>query len=128
VGTPVGRAGEVLNAALYNHLREWRRAKAKELGIGAFIIMHDTTLEDLCFKRPTSLSGIREVSGFGERKTELYGREILKALEEFSGQAGATRSTANTAEARAKATPVPVTKDEPRPRTRTGGWWRARSR
>jgi ATP-dependent DNA helicase RecQ len=49
---PVTRGGEVLNAALYKHLREWRRNKARELGIGAFIIMHDTTLEDLCFKRP----------------------------------------------------------------------------
>ena len=65
---PVTRGGEVLNAALYKHLREWRRNKARELGIGAFIIMHDTTLEDLCFKRPNSFAGLREVSGFGERK------------------------------------------------------------
>jgi ATP-dependent DNA helicase RecQ len=68
---PVARGGAVLNAALYKHLREWRRAKAKELGIAAFIIMHDTTLEDLCFKRPASLTGLREVLGFGERKTEF---------------------------------------------------------
>jgi ATP-dependent DNA helicase RecQ len=124
----VTRAGEVMNAALYKHLREWRRAKAKELGIGAFIIMHDTTLEDLCFKRPSSLAGIREVSGFGERKTELYGREILKALEEFGGHAMKTRDVADKVDVRVKATSVPVAKTETKPRTRTGGWWGARSR
>jgi ATP-dependent DNA helicase RecQ len=121
-------AGELLNAALYKHLREWRRAKAKELGIGAFIIMHDTTLEDLCFKRPSSLAGIREVSGFGERKTELYGREILRALEEFGGHAGAARQSGISNEVLAKAAAVSVAKAESRPRTRTGGWWGARSR
>jgi len=122
----VTRAGEVLNAALYKHLREWRRAKAKELGIGAFIIMHDTTLEDLCFKRPSSLSGIREVSGFGERKTELYGREILKALEDFGGTSVAARNTDNSGEVREKATPTRVSKIETKRRARTGDWWGAR--
>jgi len=127
-GAPVTRGGEVLNAALYKHLREWRRNKARELGIGAFIIMHDTTLEDLCFKRPTSLAGIREVSGFGERKTELYGREILEALREYEGMLSSERhySAPEEEEAPVRRERPRVNNDEAKPRRKSGEWWGAR--
>jgi ATP-dependent DNA helicase RecQ len=123
---PIARGGEVLNAALYKHLREWRRTKARELGIGAFIIMHDTTLEDLCFKRPTSLAGIREVSGFGERKTELYGREILEALREYEGMLTLERHYAEEDEPAARREPRRINNVEAKARRRPGEWWGAR--
>jgi ATP-dependent DNA helicase RecQ len=68
---------------LREHLREWRRKEAKERGIAAFIVMHDTSLDELCRVRPRSLSELRTVSGFGEKKTEMYGPGILDALAEF---------------------------------------------
>jgi ATP-dependent DNA helicase RecQ len=68
---------------LQEYLREWRRTKAREQGIAAFIIMHDTSLAELCRIRPGSLSELRRVPGFGVRKTELYGQEILDALGRF---------------------------------------------
>ncbi len=68
---------------LREFLREWRRTTAKQNGIAAFIIMHDTSLDELCRKRPRSLAEIRGVSGFGERKTEMYGEQILGALKSF---------------------------------------------
>jgi len=125
---PATRGGEVLNAALYKYLREWRRNKARELGIGAFIIMHDTTLEDLCFKRPTSLAGIRDVSGFGERKTELYGREILESLLEYEGMLSSERhySAPEEEEAPVRREAVRIKKDEAKPRRKSGEWWGAR--
>ena len=60
------------------HFREWRRADGKRNGIAAFIMMHDTSLDEICRKRPQSLGELRRVSGFGERKTELYGEQILQ--------------------------------------------------
>lgn len=70
-------------AELRAYLREWRRQTAQRQSIAAFIVMHDTTLDDLCEKRPTSLAELRQVFGFGVRKTELYGQEILAALQQF---------------------------------------------
>jgi superfamily II DNA helicase RecQ len=70
-------------AELRAYLREWRRATARSQDIPAFIVMHDTSLDDLCRKHPSSLTEIREVSGFGARKTELYGQQILDALQRF---------------------------------------------
>jgi ATP-dependent DNA helicase RecQ len=68
---------------LRDYLREWRRGKAREQKIPAYIVMHDTSLDELCRIKPNSLSELRQVSGFGERKTDLYGREILAALAKF---------------------------------------------
>jgi ATP-dependent DNA helicase RecQ len=75
---------------LREYLREWRRVTSKELKTAAFIIMHDSSLNELCRARPKSLEEIRKVSGFGERKTELYGPQILEALEKFRNGARAT--------------------------------------
>jgi ATP-dependent DNA helicase RecQ len=77
--------GVALNEAsdLRDYLREWRRITANEQGIPAFVVMHDSSLEELCRKRPASLTELADVSGFGQRKVELYGRPILDALARF---------------------------------------------
>jgi ATP-dependent DNA helicase RecQ len=77
---------------LQEYLREWRRTTAREQGIAAFIIMHDTSLTELCRIKPNSLSELRRVTGFGDRKTELYGPEILEALGRFRNGARATET------------------------------------
>lgn len=69
---------------LREYMREWRNTTAKSQGVAAFIVMHDTSLDDLCKIRPQSLSELRRVSGFGERKTDLYGDQILEALRNFT--------------------------------------------
>src|SRR5581483_480504 len=71
------------NSELREYLRMWRHDMAKRLGIPAFIVMHDTSLEELCRVMPESLAAIRQIHGFGERKTESYGREILAAINLF---------------------------------------------
>jgi ATP-dependent DNA helicase RecQ len=68
---------------LREYLRLWRGAVASQENVPAFVVMHDTSLAEICRKRPASLAEIRGVSGFGERKTERYGQQILDALERF---------------------------------------------
>jgi ATP-dependent DNA helicase RecQ len=72
-----------INPELREYMREWRRIVSKKMNIAAFIIMHDTSLDHLCQLQPRSLAEIRKVSGFGERKTEMYGPAILQALARF---------------------------------------------
>jgi ATP-dependent DNA helicase RecQ len=74
---------------LREYLREWRRVTSKEMKTAAFIVMHDSSLNELCRARPRSLEELRRVSGFGERKTELYGPQILEVLERFRNGARA---------------------------------------
>jgi ATP-dependent DNA helicase RecQ len=78
-----GAAVSEAEAELREYLREWRRNTARAQGTAAFIVMHDASLNALCQKQPRSLSELLEVSGFGERKVELYGQQILDALKRF---------------------------------------------
>jgi ATP-dependent DNA helicase RecQ len=81
------------NSELREYLRMWRRDTAKKQGIPAFTVMHDTSLDELCRVMPGSLAEIRQIYGFGERKTESYGREILAAIAHFRQGARAPRTT-----------------------------------
>ena len=71
------------NPELREYLRQWRREAATRQGVPAFIVMYDSTLEEVCRVLPRSLHEIRRISGFGERKTETYGQLILDALQRF---------------------------------------------
>jgi ATP-dependent DNA helicase RecQ len=81
------------DSELREYLRMWRRDVAKKQGIPAFTVMHDTSLEELCRVMPESLAAIRGIHGFGERKTESYGREILAAISQFRQGARADETT-----------------------------------
>ena len=94
-GTPqsAGKAGGTSadGAELREILREWRRVAAKRQGVPAFVVMHDTSLDELCRARPASLSALLRVHGFGERKVELYGEEIIAELARFREMANTRR-------------------------------------
>jgi ATP-dependent DNA helicase RecQ len=76
-------SGSPADPELWEYLREWRRETAKEANIAAFVVLHDSSLEEICRRRPRSLAELRQVSGIGERKAELYGQSILEALVRF---------------------------------------------
>jgi ATP-dependent DNA helicase RecQ len=75
------------DAELREYLREWRRTTAKEQGVPAFVVLHDTTLEEICRVRPSSTADLLSITGIGERKAEVYGKGILAALERYRGGA-----------------------------------------
>ncbi|MCZ6489710.1 MAG: RecQ family ATP-dependent DNA helicase [Acidobacteria bacterium] len=79
-----------VNPELREYLREWRRAAAKQQDVPAFVVMHDTSLEELCRIRPRSISELLRVYGFGERKAAMYGQQILEVLARFRSGARAT--------------------------------------
>ena len=88
---PGNGAAAGIDSELREYLREWRRKEAAARNVPAFVVMHDTSLEELCRVRPRSLGELRGVSGFGDRKTEMYGPGILNALEEFRRGARAAK-------------------------------------
>ena len=67
-------------AGLFGQLRAWRAAVAKEQGIPAYVIFHDSTLREIAATRPSSLAELGKVSGVGENKLAKYGEQILDAL------------------------------------------------
>ena len=83
-----GRRAAEIDQALRDYLREWRRSTAREQRIPAYIVLHDSSLEELCRVRPRTLRDLTGVTGFGKRKVELYGRQILDALARFHRDRG----------------------------------------
>jgi ATP-dependent DNA helicase RecQ len=68
---------------LREYLREWRRGMAKDKNVPAYIVLHDSSLEEICRRQPKLDAELREIAGIGERKVEIYGQPILDALERF---------------------------------------------
>jgi ATP-dependent DNA helicase RecQ len=75
--------------ALAEYLREWRRSMARENKVPAYIILHDSTLEELCRRRPANFEQLKQVPGIGEKKADVYGAEILQALRNYGDGARA---------------------------------------
>jgi ATP-dependent DNA helicase RecQ len=65
---------------LVAELRAWRATRAREDGVPAFVVMHDTTLDELAARRPRSKGELAAVKGFGPTKLERYGTELLALL------------------------------------------------
>jgi ATP-dependent DNA helicase RecQ len=68
---------------LREYLREWRRGIAKEQGVPAFVVLHDTSLDEICRQNPSSIEELLNITGIGERKAHTYGQEILAALQSY---------------------------------------------
>ena len=67
---------------LWAALRQCRRRLAEEQNVPAYVIFADATLQQMLEKRPQSLEALRDISGVGDRKLELYGTEFLAVLRQ----------------------------------------------
>lgn len=64
----------------FQKLRRWRKAKADELDMPAFVIFSDRTLKDLAHKNPRSIDDLKSIFGIGESKLEKFGWDLLAEL------------------------------------------------
>jgi ATP-dependent DNA helicase RecQ len=67
-------------APVFERLRAWRGAVAKEQGVPAYVIFHDATLRQIATDLPSSLTELGKISGVGENKLAKYGDGVLEAL------------------------------------------------
>ncbi|MEV0313407.1 DNA helicase RecQ [Nonomuraea fuscirosea] len=67
-------------APVFERLRNWRGATAKEQGVPAYVIFHDATLREIATRMPTTLAELSQVNGVGENKLAKYGDQVLEVL------------------------------------------------
>ena len=65
---------------MFERLRTWRGAVAKEQGLPAYVIFHDATLREIAARQPTGLAELGTISGIGEAKLARYGEQVLATL------------------------------------------------
>ena len=84
---PAAAAAELPAAAagVFETLRTWRGAVAREQGMPAYVIFHDATLRQIAAQAPRTLADLSAISGVGEAKLARYGQQILDTLAEATG-------------------------------------------
>lgn len=70
-------------------LKQWRLDRAAADSVPAYIVAHDSVLEALAAKPPSSSQSLLGVKGFGTKKVEKYGEELLKTIAKHTGKAPA---------------------------------------
>jgi ATP-dependent DNA helicase RecQ len=71
---------DAIQEARFQILRTWRKAKATELDIPAFVVFSDKTLRDMAIKNPQNLEDLKNIYGIGEAKLEKFGWDLLAEL------------------------------------------------
>jgi ATP-dependent DNA helicase RecQ len=115
-------------APVFERLRAWRAATAKEQGVPAYVIFHDATLREIAARTPGTLGELGGISGIGENKLAKYGQGVLDTLAAGDGTGspaarsagarsdrGAARAAAPGGAARAAAPDLPPDLEPPDP-------------
>ncbi len=71
-------------AALFDSLRDLRRALADERGVPPYVVFADSTLRELAAIRPRTPEALSGVRGIGERKAEAFSETFLRHIREWS--------------------------------------------
>ncbi|MCF6129672.1 HRDC domain-containing protein [Flavobacterium sp. AS60] len=64
----------------FKALQSWRNDLAKKLDWSAFRICHNSHLVAVVKANPQTLSELENISGFGKKRTEKYGDDIMSVL------------------------------------------------
>jgi len=71
---------------LFEQLRLLRKQLAQKKGVPPYIIFSDATLEEMAAVRPTNDIDMRNISGVGEQKMQLYAKSFMKEIINFIGE------------------------------------------
>jgi DNA helicase-2/ATP-dependent DNA helicase PcrA len=66
----------------FDALKAWRLARSREDDVPAYLVFHNSTLEEIAARKPQSLDELAAVPGVGPAKLERYGEGVLAALAE----------------------------------------------
>jgi ATP-dependent DNA helicase RecQ len=72
---------------VFQALREWRRGIAKEHGVPAYTVLHDSSLAEIAQRMPDSQMALGGVSGVGATKLARYGAAIIDVVRATRQQA-----------------------------------------
>jgi len=80
VGAPVadpdgGR--DTMDRALFERLKRWRGDQARRQQVPAYVVLHNSHLEEIAVRKPRSIHELGSVKGIGLRRAARYGDELL---------------------------------------------------
>ncbi len=66
--------------ALWEALRAWRLAEARQQQLPPYVIFHDATLIAVARRHPTTLAALAEIPGIGRSKLDRYGPAVIAVV------------------------------------------------
>jgi ATP-dependent DNA helicase RecQ len=85
---PVSAAAEkAANPVLSGRLRAWRSEVARQRGVPAYVVLHDSTIDGIATSRPATLAELRGIPGIGDKKLEHYGDELIALVRACGAEA-----------------------------------------
>lgn len=76
----VAKAGPIVDEALFVKLKDWRYQRAQADGVPPFMVAHNAALSAVAAALPSTPQQLLALSGFGSRKVEAYGPDILAII------------------------------------------------
>ena len=71
---------EEKNDSLIEQLKNYRLTKAKEKNVPPYYVFNDETLNEIISIKPQTIDELLTVKGFGQKKCEWYGNDILQII------------------------------------------------
>jgi ATP-dependent DNA helicase RecQ len=77
-GTFTGPPAE--QSPLVDALRAWRLERSRADGVPAYVVLHDSTINEIAAAKPASPRELSRITGIGPTKLERYGADILEIV------------------------------------------------
>lgn len=79
---------DITHPKLYESLKKWRTAKAKNKNLAPFQILHQKTLIQITVNLPATLAELKTIKGIGEKLSSQYGEEIIDKVISYRKKLG----------------------------------------
>ena len=79
----IDRNSDIRHPKLFHTLRQWRAARAEELGRPVYGVLTQKSLIGIANELPMSGRELLRMPGFGKKSLEMFGKEILAIIQEY---------------------------------------------
>ena len=66
-----------MDRALFERLKRWRGEQARRQRVPAYVVLHNSHLEEIAARKPQSIHDLGSIKGVGLRRAARYGEELL---------------------------------------------------
>jgi ATP-dependent DNA helicase RecQ len=91
-GTAVQMDGAV-DPELFERLKRWRGEQARRQQVPAYVVLHNSHLEEIAARKPQTIHELGSIKGIGLRRAARYGEELLALVQGNEAPAPAQHST-----------------------------------
>lgn len=73
----------VYDKELYAKLKELQKEVARDMGLPPYVIFQETSLEDMAFKFPITMSEMENITGVGKNKAKKFGKPFIELISKY---------------------------------------------